>query len=66
MSCSVIRNNPKGKPEMRTVITLEIAACILFVIHYLIPQPNGAGDLAAILAGAAVVWYVLAAVDYDR
>lgn len=44
---------------MRIVFFLLVAACTLYVIHYLVPQPNGAGDLAAIVAGYALIYYVI-------
>lgn len=50
---------------MRTIFLMHIAACILFVIHYLIPAPNGAGDLAAIVAGSALIVYVAKALNND-
>lgn len=43
---------------MRAVFWLLVAACILYVTHFLVPQPNGAGDLAGVLAGAALIFYI--------
>lgn len=43
---------------MRAPFYLLAISCVLYVIHYLVPQPNGAGDLAGIIAGAALIFYV--------
>ena len=50
---------------MRAVFLLLISACTLFVIHYVIPQPNGAGDLAAIIAGTALIVFVAKGLHND-
>lgn len=46
---------------IRPTITMLTIACALYVIHWVIPQPNGAGDLAAVLSGAALLFFILTA-----
>jgi hypothetical protein len=50
---------------MRGTLTFLIMACTLYVIHWVIPQPNGAGDLAAVFSGVALLWF-LATADIER
>lgn len=50
---------------MRMVFSALVISCILYVIHWIIPQPNGAGDLAGMVAGAALLIF-LATVEITR
>lgn len=44
---------------MRTSFTLLVIACVMYVVHFFVPQPNGLGDLAAVVAGASLLFWAI-------
>jgi hypothetical protein len=46
---------------IRGTLTLLAIACALYVAHWIVPQPNGLGDLAGVLSGAALLYFLATA-----
>lgn len=46
---------------MRGTLALLTIACALYVAHWIVPQPNGLGDLAAVLSGTALIYFLATA-----